>query len=223
MSLVAQLTQKQRRFYESLRKHIIETGESPTTNELMACMNLSSPRAVTQYLSVLEKKGLIFREKHAARGIRLREYADAVETVNIPVIASAGCDNVSVLAERNFGDFICVASDLLCGKRRDDVVSIKAIGDSMVDAGVCDSDYVLVELTQAVSDNDLVVTIVDHCAVIKKIQFANNAIVLHPVSSDPQYKPIILQRDYRIFGRVIDVIRMPQKGDLDIVPLYSSY
>jgi SOS-response transcriptional repressor LexA len=92
----------------------------------------------------------------------------------------------------------------------------------MVDAGIKSGDYVLVEVTEAVHENDLVVAIVDSFAVIKKIEFASNAVILRPVSSDPQYKPIILRRDFQIFGKVIDVIRVKPKADMEIVPLYNG-
>ncbi|OGZ54739.1 MAG: repressor LexA [Candidatus Ryanbacteria bacterium RIFCSPLOWO2_01_FULL_48_26] len=217
---IKKLTGKQKQFYESLRKLIEKRGESPTVAELVRLMRFSSPRAVTQYLEALEQKGLIERRRYERRGIRLIE--DGPVTVNIPIIASAGCDNVSVFAQRNFGDYICVATELLQGKNKDNVACIKAVGDSMVDAGIKEGDYVLVEVTEAVSESDLVVAIIDSFAVIKKIEFANNAVILKPVSSDPHYKPIILNRNFRIFGKVIDVIRVQAKGELEIVPLYAS-
>jgi len=217
------LTEKQKRFYESLRKLIEKKGESPTVAELVKLMKFSSPRAVTQYLESLERKGLIERGRYERRGIRLLEpFRAGAMTVTIPVIASAGCDNVNVLAERGFGDYICVATELLQGVKKDNVVSVKAVGDSMVDAGIKEGDYVLVEITEAAMENDLVVAIVDGFAVIKKIEFANNAVILKPVSSDPQYKPIIVRKDFRIFGKVIDVIRVQQKGEIEIVPLYAA-
>ncbi len=218
---IEKLTGKQKQFYESLRKLILKQGESPTVAELVRLMRFSSPRAVTQYLEALEQKGLIERRRYEHRGIRLVEAGEQM-TVNIPVIASAGCDNVNVFAQRNFGDYICVATELLQGKNKDNVVCIKAIGDSMVDAGIKEGDYVLVEVTEGVNEGDLVVAIIDSFAVIKKIEYANNAVILKPVSSDPQYKPIILRRDFRIFGKVIDVIRVQAKGDIEIVPLYAS-
>ncbi len=219
------LTKKQMRFYSALESHIKKHRKSPTIAELQKNLELSSPRAVSQYLEVLERRGLITRSRYAERGIQL--VGDALQhgatTVTIPVIASAGCDQMSVFAERTFGDFICISSEMLGNKKKESVVSIKAIGDSMNEAGVHNGDYVLVEVTEQVSDNDLVVAIVDHFAVIKKIEFANNAVILKPVSSDPQYKPIILRRDFQIFGKVMDIIRLPQKGDLEIVPLYSKF
>ena len=217
------LTAKQKSFYETLRSYILKNGEAPTIAELMKLKQLTSPRAVTQYLEALERRGLIVRERYGTRGIKLREALGDSEakTILLPVIASAGCDDVSVLAEHNFTDFICVSSLLLQGKPKERVVSIRAIGSSMDEAGVGDGDYVLVERTEAVGADDLVVAIIDGFAVIKKISFANNAVILSPVSSDPKYKPIILQREFKIFGKVIDIIRIPQKGDLEVVPLYS--
>ena len=148
--------------------------------------------------------------------------AGSVMTINIPVIASAGCDQMAIFAQRNFGDYICVATELLRGVKKDNVVCVKAVGDSMVDAGIKSGDYVLVEVTEAVNENDLVVAIIDTFAVIKKIEFASNAVILRPVSSDPQYKPIILRRDFQIFGKVIDVIRVKPKDEMEVVPLYSN-
>ncbi len=239
------LTEKQKQFYESLKRLVEKNGESPTVSELVRLMKFSSPRAVTQYLESLERKGLIERRRYERRGIRLREMgiradgemsfdnADGngssgnVATINIPVVASAGCDQMAIFAHRNFGDYVCVATSLLRGIKKDNVVCGKAIGDSMGDAGIKEGDYVLVEVTEAgsdaVHDGNLVVAIIDSFAVIKKIEFASNAVILRPVSSDPQYKPIILQREFQIFGKVIDVIRMkPHKDDIEIVPLYKN-
>lgn len=228
------LTKKQEKFYESLKRLVEKNGESPTIAELVRRMKFSSPRGVTQYLESLERKGLIERRRYEKRGIRLRGLGGEtfgydinggrgnVATITIPVIASAGCDSVNVFAQRNFGDFICIAPELLQGRKKDDVVCVKAVGDSMLDAGIKPGDYVLVEVTEAVHENDLVVAIIDSFAVIKKIEFATNAVILHPVSSDPQYKPIIVSADFRIFGKVIDVIRVKPKTEMEIVPLYQG-
>ncbi|HVO28993.1 MAG TPA: transcriptional repressor LexA [Candidatus Paceibacterota bacterium] len=232
------LTEKQKQFYESLQRLIEKNGESPTVAELVRLMKFSSPRAVTQYLEALERKGLVERRRYERRGIRLVDWENGaggtnalgslgarrgnVATLNVPVIASAGCDHMAVFAQRNFGDYICIARELLQGVKQDNVVCVKAVGDSMVDAGIRTGDYVLVEVTEAVHEGDLVVAIVDGFAVIKKLEYATNAVILRPVSSDPQYKPIILRRDFNIFGKVIDVIRMKPKDDIEIVPLYSQ-
>ena len=220
----ALLTPKQKRFYEAIKKYIKKRRKSPTVAELMKVLKLSSPRSVTQYLISLERKGLLTRGRYQRRGIQVVDLGKVQKSdvITVPVIASAGCDNVSVFAQRNFGDYICVSTDLLQGHAKENIISIKAVGDSMEDAGIYEGDYVLVELTQNVLENDLITAIVDGFAVIKKIEYANNAIILKPVSSNPEYKPIITRRDFQIIGKVLDVIRRPQKGDLEIVPLYPA-
>src|ERR1700734_3450347 len=98
------LTEKQQKFYQSLQDMMEKNGESPTVAELVRLMKLSSPRAATQYLESLERKGLIERRRYERPGIRLRGQgvvgangtSGDLATVNIPVIASVGCDNVSV-------------------------------------------------------------------------------------------------------------------------------
>ncbi|MCR4328374.1 MAG: transcriptional repressor LexA [Patescibacteria group bacterium] len=220
---IIQLTAKQGRFYESLRKLMEKKGESPTVTELVTLMKFSSPRAVTQYLEALQQKGLIERSRYVRRGIRLvMPKKDEPMTIQIPVIASAGCDQMSIFAERNFDDYVCVATELLQGKKVDNVVCVKAIGDSMCDAGIKEKDYVLVEVTEIAEAGDLVVAIIDGFAVIKKLEIANNAVILSPVSSDPKYKPIIVNKNFRLFGKVIDVIRMQAKGEIEIIPLYDA-
>lgn len=218
------LTAKQKKFFGTLKAYITKYHKSPTVGELVRLMRFSSPHAVTQHLISLERKGLIRRERYKERGIELRILGNTYEseTITVPVIASAGCDTMKVFAEKNYGEYICVSNELIRGKNIKNIVSIKAIGNSMDDAGINEGDYVLVEMTQAVLENDLVVAVIDGFAVIKKIEFANNAVILRPVSTDPHYKPIIMHRDCVIFGKVLDVIRVPQKGDLEIVPIYPS-
>lgn len=222
MNNLTHLTNKQKKFYEALKTFIKKHKKSPTIGELAEILKISSPRGISQYLNSLEKKGLIARNHYAARGISLLKNTEP-EIINIPVIASAGCDNVNIFAQRNYGDYICVSMELLRDRPKENIIGIKAVGDSMIDAGIYEGDYVLVEVTDSIIENDLVVAIIDSFAVIKKIEYANNALILKPVSSDPTYKPIILRKDFRIFGKVIDVIRMPQKGEFDIVPVYPAY
>jgi repressor LexA len=223
-TLISLLTPKQKQFYESLKGYVEKKKTAPTIAELQKILHLSSPRAVTQYLDALERKGFIARSKYKERGIELRNPRGRdEETIMVPVFASAGCDNASIIAERSFDEYVCIAREMLEGRRLENVVSIRAIGDSMDEAGVKDGDYVLVEMTKAIYDNDLVVAIIDSSAVIKKIEFANNAIILKPVSSNPEHKPIIMHRTFQVFGKVIEVVRRPQKGDLEVVPVYTEY
>src|SRR3989338_11181955 len=163
---ISRLTSKQKELYDSLRRLTEKNGESPTVAELVKLIKFSSPRAVTQYLESLERKGLIERRRYERRGIRLVQNSGESETVTIPVIASAGCDQMSIFAEKTFGDYICVSRQLLQGLNKDNVVCVKAIGNSMDDAGIKEGDYVLVVVTEAAGENDPVAAIIDYIAVI---------------------------------------------------------
>jgi len=211
------LTKRQQEVYDFIKEQLTKNGQAPTLGEIAGALGLRSLRSVTQHIEALERKGLIRRGRYAKRGVRLIEDENPQELISIPVFASAGCGSPSVIAERTFDEYINVSSDFTEGKK-DSLYVIRAIGESMIDAGIEDGDLILVEMTQDVGSNDLVVAIINDTAVIKKISFANNAVILNPVSSDPQYQPIILQKDFLIFGKVIRVIKVERSDDLYYVP-----
>lgn len=213
------LTPNQRRVYEFIKLSIKKNNQAPTLGEIATEMSVSSLRSVTQYLQTLESKKLIRRNRYAQRGISLVESEDSQEElVSLPVFASAGCGSPSVIAQRTFDEFVTISSSLV-GKKRENLFVIKTSGGSMVDAGIFDGSFVLVEMTEDVISGDLVVAIIDDSAVIKKISFANNATILSPVSNDPQYSPIIMQRDFVVFGKVRRVIELEKSDDYQIVYL----
>lgn len=215
------LTSKQKKVYNFIKQKLDEKGESPTISEIAAFIKASSLRAVTQYLETLHKKGFIKRNRYTQRGIELAEN-DGSELVTIPVFASAGCGQPSIMAEQSFNEYATVDAGLL-GNKRDNLFVIRAIGGSMEDAGVMDNDLVLVERTEDVINNDLVVAIIDNTAVIKKITFANNATILSPVSTDSSYRPIIMRKDFAIFGKVINVLKTSHSTEYRYIPLEEKY
>jgi SOS-response transcriptional repressor LexA len=87
------------------------------------------------------------------------------------------------------------------------------MGDSMIDAGIETGDLVLTEMTNDIKQKDKVVAIVDGMALIKQINFSANAVILAPMSPDPQYRPIIMKRNFQVFGKVVDVIKNSFGGD----------
>lgn len=217
------LTKNQQRVYDFIKTSIYQDGKPPTLAEIAKKIDAGSIRSVTQYLEALERKQLIKRNRYAQRGISLIEKGeDGDDLVSLPVFASAGCGSPSIIAERTFDEYVTVASSFIKGQGSDLFV-IRASGRSMVDAGIADGSFVLVKMTENVSPNDLVVAIVDDTAVIKKISFADNAVILSPVTSDKSYQPIIiLERDFKVFGKVVKVIKVSDDDDYQVVPLGES-
>jgi len=208
------LTSKQKKVYDFICACIEKNNISPTITELAEYLKVSSLRTVTQYLESLEKKELIVRLRGVGRGIRLAKIKDLVtETVMLPVVSAAGCDNMNVFAQQSFDEFITLDREFLKGCDREKVVAFRAMGDSMLDAGIETGDLVLTEITTDINQKDKVVAIVDGMALIKQINFSANAVILAPMSHDPQYRPIIMRRDFQVFGKVIEVIKNSFGGE----------
>lgn len=213
------LTKKQKKVFKFIGEYFQDNGESPTIFELKEMLKVKSLRTVTQYLDILERKGFIQRNKHEKRGIvpiGYKSYSDS-EMTHIRVLGSAGCDNLTIVAEQDYDEYISISKEII-DEQRGNMVGIRAIGNSMLDSGISDKDIVLVKKTQDVNDNDRVVAIIDGIAVIKRIAFGDNVIILNPDSKDETYKPIIMDKNFEIFGKVIDVIKKPGNEDIEIVP-----
>jgi len=209
------LTTKQQRAYEAIRNYIKKNGKSPTVTELAKLLYVSSLRTVTQYLESLEKKGLILRERHQSRGIRLTNLDDnQPKTITLPVVSAAGCDNLNIYADQIFDEHVAVDYSFLNGKEIKKMVIVKAVGGSMRDGNINDGDLVLTEMTKDIMEGDRIVSIINGMATIKKIHFAKNAVILNPMSSNPNYHPIIMKENFKVFGKVVDVIRNVKSEEL---------
>ena len=182
-------------------------------------LGVKSVNTVTRNLKGLERKGYIFRRKYSRRGIEIIGFNEkkgkTVSTISLPILASVGCDDLSVIAQENYSEFLDVDRDLVKNPTKDFI--LRAVGDSMNDAGINSGDYVLVERTEQANNNDRVVAIVDNMATVKRIQKTDKATILWPESKDQKYKPIILKEDYKIAGKVICTIQNPYKNDTRVV------
>ncbi len=208
-----------------IKRYIAKYGQSPTITELKKELGLSSLRSVTQRLEALEKKGFITRDRFQQRSIKI-VHASSVylppDFVAVPVIASAGCDAMEVYAQDEFGEFIAVDKKLL--GRATSIAAIKAIGDSMQDAGINNGDYVVVEVTDQVKDGDRVVAIIGNMAVIKRLEHVHGKAILHPENAQGSYKPIIVsEEDSKVFGKVLSVIPNTEWVEDVRIEYYDGY
>lgn len=218
------LTQKQERVYGSLKAYMLADGRSPTLEQLRETLGFQSLRTVTQYLDTLERKGYIVRRKNAKRNIELRE-ADMdgfpTQTVTVPVVANVGCDDLSVFASEQRDEFLEVDKTLIDSE--DDIVAVRAIGDSMNDAGINTGDYVLIRFTEHAENGDRVAAIVNDMVTVKRLERRDGMTILWPESKDPKFKPIILREDFKIAGRVLCVIPAPTIEITEVVPLEDAW
>ena len=205
--MLRRITPAQEETLSFLKAYIAEFGESPTIDELRQAFKLRSLRSVTQRIEALEKKGLVKRDRFKHRSIKVLETSPSLPAgmVEVPVIASAGCDAVDVYAQDEFGEYILVDKNLVGARTH--LAAIKAVGDSMEDAGIRNGDYVIVEVTQEVENDDRVIAILGDMAVIKRYQEIGGVVFLHPENKDGGYRTIaVRQEDSKIFGKVISII-----------------
>lgn len=213
------LTFKQQRILDALKGHIARFGEPPTLEQLRAVLGFQSLRTVTQYLDILERKGYLVRKHGVKRNIELRNADGAWGTVSIPIIASVGCDDLSVFAQEEREEFLQVDKKIV--EESGEIVAVRAMGDSMVDAGIHNGDYILVQFTDTAQNGDRVAAIVGDMVTVKRYEKKDGVVVLWPESKDPKYKPIILHEDFKIAGKVLCVIPRPLDV-MEVVPLASS-
>ena len=201
------LTGKQKRVLENISLYIQAKGEPPTLEELRRNLGFKSLRTVVQYLDILERKGYMVRRKYARRNIELRpiDAEGRTETlVSVPVVANVGCDDLSTFAQEQYDEFLQVDKKIV--EQNGEIVAVRAVGDSMLDAGINSGDYILVQFTDNVKSGDRVAGIVGDMVTVKRLERRDGVTILYPENKDPKYKPIVLREDFKIAGRVLCVI-----------------
>lgn len=216
------LTKNQQALYDYIKSYMTKYGYAPTVTEMRDELNVNYINSITQLLSSLEKHGLIFRKPNQHRGVYLVEHSNKdFSTTIVPVLSSVGCDNLQILADQNYSDFLTIDSSFT-KNAKNEVVAFKAVGSSMVDAGIENGDYVLAEKTENIDSGDLVVANIGDMSVVKRIRFTPSAVVLNPESKNKKYHPIIMRDNSRVFGKVIDIIRMSSDNEITYEPIEEN-
>ena len=214
------LTGKQKRVLDNISLYISAKGEPPTLDELRRNLGFKSIRTVVQYLDILERKGFVVRRKYARRNIEMRpiDAEGRTETlVSVPVVANVGCDDLSTFAAEQYDEFLQVDKKIV--EENGDIVAVRAVGDSMLDAGIQSGDYILVQFTDNVKSGDRVAAIVGDMVTVKRLERRDGVTILYPENKDPKYKPIVLRGDFKIAGRVLCVIPAAVADNQDVVPM----
>lgn len=200
------LYRKQRAILEYIRKYIEEHGHSPTLQEIATAQGLSSLATVHEHLQALNKKGVIKRTDGAARGIEVVPMGFShSETVDLPLMGYiAAGQPIEPFTDQN--TTVSVTPFLLSsGKRRSYVLKVK--GESMIEDGILDGDYVVVEEIDnaQVRQGDIVVALLENnFATLKRYYKEPTRIRLEPANAT--MKPIYAT-DVKVQGRVTGVLR----------------
>lgn len=185
-----------------IRNRIAHGGAAPSVRELAAALGFSSPRSSADVINRLIELGFLKRKED--RSLQLlrtpKEEIDRESTVEIPLVGSAPC-GAPLLAEENVQCMIPVSTRLARPRQR--YFLLRAVGDSMTEAGIGDGSLVLVRQQPSAEIGDVVVALVDDEATIKELRPSADAVVLMPRSRNKAHKPIVLRRDFQVQGVVV--------------------
>ena len=207
------LTQRQKEILEFIISHIEQYGYPPSIPEIQEKFSFKSPNAVSDHLEALERKGYITRRPHKSRGIEVliqskSEKNDSFNGGNVaevPIIGrvSAG---TPILAEENLEGTLFVDRSLVRNPKG--VFVLRVQGESMVNAGILDGDFVLVRQQPIAEQGEIVVVLIEDEATVKRFYKDKNKIRLQP--ENDTIKPIVVDSkggSVRILGKVVGVVR----------------
>ena len=199
------LYKRQREVVEFLAQYVQKHGYAPTLREIADALSLSSLATVHEHVSRLIEKGVLVKDPDSkTRDLKLvdKKMGTANRGVSLPVLGWIAAGN-PIQPYEDYSAAIQVAPEMLTGKKRAYVLQVK--GESMVEEGILDGDYVVVEEENEVKDGDIVVAILENgLATLKKFFREATRIRLEPANSN--MAPIYAMR-VKVQGRVVGIIR----------------
>ena len=174
------LNDKQILVLEFLKNHVNDKGYPPAVRDICSAVNIKSTSTVHSYLKKLEKFGYIKRDEEIPRGIEILNKDEEIQnstTINLPLVGNVSA-GMGMFAEENIEEFIPLPSNLVKGN---DSFVLKVKGDSMINAGILDGDYVIVDKKNIANNNQIVVALMNNeSATIKRFFREDNKIKLQP-------------------------------------------
>ena len=197
------ISKKQQEILEYIKMQILQRGFPPAVREICEAVGIKSTSSVHSHLETLEKNGYIRRDPTKPRAIEILDDSFQMlrrETANVPIVGRVAAGE-PLLAEQNIEDYFPIPTEFLPNNQ---TFLLKVRGESMINAGILDVDYVLVEQRQTASNGEMVVALIEDGATVKTFYKEEGVIRLQP--ENDTMDPIIVQ-DVMILGKVIGVFR----------------
>ena len=196
------LTRRQRQILDFIRDFMTQNGYSPSLEEIAAHFELSSVATVHKHLTALEERGAIQRGHNQSRSISLVEQPVRTSSLTVPLMGrvAAGAPIEAIEDDQE----LMIPEDML-GRRR--TYALQVQGESMIDEGIFDGDYVVIEERNMAENGETVIALLPGGEVTLKRYFREgNIIRLQPANRS--HRPLMVpETDLRIQGVVIGVLR----------------
>jgi repressor LexA len=214
-SAEATLTPRQRTILDVIRGSVTSRGYPPSIREIGDAVGLTSTSSVAHQLRTLEKKGYLRRDPNRPRAVDVRSADDVSrapvitdvagsdalpEPTYVPVLGRIAAGG-PILAEEAVEDVFPLPRELV-GEGA--LFLLKVVGESMVDAAICDGDWVVVRQQNVADNGDIVAAMIDGEATVKTFKRTGGQVWLMP--HNPAFDPIP-GNDAAVLGKVVTVIR----------------
>lgn len=203
------LSPRQREILDFIMSEIEKKGYPPSVREIAMAVDLRSPSTVHSHLNTLEELGYIRKDPTKPRCIEVLvgEFSNArpqKEVINIPLVGRVTAGQ-PILAVENIEDFFPLPIDYIRGGQHQDLFMLQVQGNSMIEAGILDGDYVIVRKQNHAVNGEIIVALLDEEATVKRFFKERDYVRLQPANSTME--PIIVG-DLKILGKVIGVYRI---------------
>jgi repressor LexA len=197
------LTKRQKEIFDFIKRYAAKTGYPPTVREIGKAVGLHSSSTVHAHLANLEKIGLLRRDPSKPRAIELlldRAKRTIMPGGGLPLVGQVAAGE-PLLAEENIEEYIEIP-DVIGGEDGDYILQVR--GESMVDAGIFEGDYVVVRPADDADDGAIVVALIGDEATVKRLYREADHVRLQP---ENETMKAIRTTDATILGRVVGVFR----------------
>ena len=197
------ITDKQREILEYIKAEILNRGYPPAVREICEAVKLKSTSSVHAHLETLEKNGYIRRDPTKPRAIEIVDENFNLtrrEMVNVPIVGKVAAGE-PILAVENIENYFPIPAEFM---PNEPTFILQVQGESMINAGILDGDYVLVQQQATANDGDMVVALVDDSATVKTFYKENGYYRLQP---ENDFMDPIIVSEVMIMGKVIGTFR----------------
>jgi repressor LexA len=202
MSTIEQLTPRRRQILDFIARTIEEHGYPPTVREIGAEIGLKSSSSVHYHLKALEREGFITRDGSLTRALRVSggDDTERASATYLPLVGRVAAGQ-PILATENIERLVPTSVELF---GQGDMFLLEVEGESMIEAGILDGDFVVVNQQPTAEDGEIVVAMLEDEATVKYLYRHDDRLELRPANATME--PIFAD-DVQIIGRVRGVIR----------------
>ncbi len=205
MTYRRELTRRQEQILDFIRAEIHRVGYPPSVREIGEAIGLSSSSTVHSHLAALEAKGFIRRDPSKPRALEVLDFRDTDAAIDygsvsaVPVVGSVAAGQ-PLLAAENIEQTLPLPTEFA----GESTFILRVRGESMIEAGIFDGDFVVVRQQPTAQNGEIVVAMIDDDATVKTFYRESDRIRLQPENATMEP---IYARDVTILGRVVALFR----------------